>query len=88
MDVMVGEKVFSNAELGGVGTNPGQRSLHGLLHHLADLSRHGGSALAFHGIGFDEEHITAGGRPGQAHSNSGAFCALGDLAFDADLNPT
>ena len=85
---MVGEEVFRHAKTIRIRSHPGQRRLHGLLHDLADLAGHGESAFAFHGIGFDEQHVAAGGSPGQAYGNSRPLRALGNFAFAADLDAT
>ncbi len=82
------KKFFGNPQLVGIRPHPGQRRLHGLLHHLADLPGHGEAALAFHGVGFDKQNIAAGGRPGQADHHAGALGALGNFAFAADFDPT
>src|SRR5208283_487261 len=42
--------------------------------------------FAFHGIGFDEEHVTARWSPRQTHSHAGTLRALLDLTFHADLD--
>src|SRR5260370_27036803 len=66
---------------------PGQWRLPRLLHALADLSGHGKAALALHLVGFDEEDVATGRRPGQTDSHAGALGALGDLSVDTDLDP-
>src|SRR5260370_13685078 len=66
---------------------PGQCRLDRLLHDLADLSGHGEAALGLHLVGFDEEDVATGRRPGQTDSHAGALGALGDLSVDTDLDP-
>src|SRR5258708_9028299 len=84
---MVGKKVLRDAKMRRIRAYPGQRRLHRLLHHLADLSGHGESPLAFHGIGFDEEHVATRWGPGQTYSHSGALGTFLNLAFGADFDP-
>ena len=80
-------KKFSvDPEYGRIRPHPGQSCLHGLLHHLADLSGHGEAAFALHGVGFDEQHVAAGRRPGQSDNHAGTLGALGNFAFAADLD--
>ena len=69
-----------------VRAHPGQRRLHRLLHHLAELAGHGEAALALHLVGFDEEDVAAGRRPRQADGHARTLGALGDFAFGADLH--
>ncbi len=50
------------------------------------MSGHGETAFALHHVGFNEQHVAAGWRPGQAYHYSGAFGAFGDFAFAANFN--
>ena len=79
-------KSSASPRLRGVRTHPGQRGLHRFLHHLADLAGHGEAALALHLVGFDEENVAAGRRPGQSHGHAGPLHAFGDFGFHAHLD--
>ena len=85
---MVGEETFVDAKLLRIRPHPGQRRLHGLLHHLAELAGHGEAALALHLVGLDEEDVAAGRRPRQPNGHAGSLGALGNFALGADLHPT
>ena len=87
MDVMVGEKALSDSQVNGIRPHPGKRRLHGFLHDLADLARHGEPTFPTHHVGFDEQNIAASRSPREADRNAGALGALGNFAFTADLDP-
>src|SRR5438874_10981481 len=87
VNVMVGEKALSDSQVNGIRPYPGERRLHGFLHDLADLAGHGEPTFPTHHIGFDEQHIAASRSPREADRNAGAFRALSDFAFTADLDP-
>ena len=86
MNVVIGKEAFRDPQLSGVGTYPGQGSLHGFLHHLADLPGHGEATFAFHAIRFDEEHVTAGRSPRQANRHTSAFGAFGNFALGPNFD--
>ena len=86
VDVVLGEEILRYPENGRIRPHPGQSCLHGFLHHLADLSGHGETALALHGVGFDKQHVAAGRRPGQTYNHTCALGALGNFALNANLN--
>src|ERR1700678_348363 len=88
VQIDLAREVFVQTHAGRVRSHPGQRRLHRLLHHLADLPGHVESALALHLVGFDEENVAAGRRPGQTHSHARPLHAFGDLGFHAHLNAT
>src|SRR5438270_3152899 len=71
---------------GCIRADPGQRGLHGFLHHLAELSGHGKAALALHLVGLDEEDVSAGRSPSQTNRNARTLGALGDLGVNTDLD--
>jgi hypothetical protein len=79
-------EVFGQSQHAGIGTYPGQRGLHGFLHHLADLPGHGEGAFAFHAVGLDKEDVAAGRRPGQAHRHPGPLHPFGDLGIHPHLD--
>ena len=87
VDVVIGEEISrrSPARLAFERTQVSAACIDS-LHHLADLPGHGEAALALHLVGFDEEHVAARRRPGQAHRHAGALGALGDFAFGTDLD--
>src|SRR5258706_583424 len=86
MYVVVLEELLIHAKRRRVGTHPGQSGLHGLLHHLTDLSGHGEAAFALHLVGFDKEDVATGWRPGEADSNAGTPRTFGNLRINADLD--
>ncbi len=86
VNVQILGEVLLQAEGRCVGTNPGQRSLHGFLHDLANLARHLEAALALHAVGFDEEHVAASRRPGKPDGYAGTLGALSQFGIDAHLD--
>ena len=86
MYVQILGEVLLQPQRGGVRTYPGKRSLHGLLHDLADLAGHLEAALAFHPVGFDEQHIATSRCPGQPNCHTRATSALSQLGIHADLD--
>src|SRR5436190_14699545 len=88
MDIVIGKEAFLNTKRPRVGSHPGQSCLHGLLHHLADLSGHGEATFTLHHIGFDEQNVAARWRPGQTHNHSRSLGTLGDFAFATNFDST
>src|SRR5580765_7560055 len=88
MEVVTSKKVLRHTKPVRIRSNPRQRSLHGFLHDLADLTRHRESSLALHCIRLDEENVTTSRSPRQSHRNSRPLCPLGNLAFAPDFDPT
>src|SRR5947209_16449060 len=86
VNVMVFEEILTDLQFERVGAHPRESSLHGFLHDLSKLAGHGEAAFAFHLVGFHEQHIATGGSPSQAHGNSGALGALGNLGVQANLD--
>src|SRR5690242_5451028 len=88
MDVNVQflQELFIQPQLPRVGTDPSQRSLHRLLHHLAELSSHGEAALALHLVGLDEEHVAPSRSPSKSHGHACTLSALSDFGVDAYLD--
>src|SRR5437899_3674383 len=84
--VVVFEELIWDGEFFSIGAHPGQRRLHGLLHHLADLSGHGEAAFTLHFVGFDEENVAARRCPSQTNSHTRTPGALGNLSIDADFD--
>src|SRR5206468_8700511 len=86
VDVMIGKETLTNPQVDGIRPHPGEGRLHRFLHDLANLAGHGEPALSAHDVGFDEQHIASSRRPRQTDSNTGALCALSNLAFTADFD--
>src|SRR3984885_4574382 len=88
VNVVIGEEILCDSKIRSIRSHPGQCSLHGFLHHLADLTGHGESTFAFHGIGFDEQYVASRGCPGQTYSHAGTFRAFFDFTFGTNLDAT
>ena len=86
MDVVIGEEILRDPELGRIRPHPCKGGLHRFLHHLTDLPGHGEGAFALHTIGFDEQNIATGRSPGQTDGHTCPLRALGDFAFGTNLD--
>ena len=62
MDVLPGEPVLLEPEVGRVAAYPGERGLRRFAHHLAQLAGDDELPFAGHGGGLDEKHVPAHGR--------------------------
>src|SRR5262249_56481170 len=68
----------------GLGPQVGERGLHRLAHHLAEVAREReAAALAGHHRGLDEQDVAADGRPGKPGGHARPIGALGDLGEEA-----
>ena len=76
VDVVFLEEVAVNAQFLGFGADVAEGGLGRFLHHVAQLPGEDEPLLAGHLGGFHEEHIAAGGSPGQARRHTGDFGAL------------
>ena len=72
-----------DVELVAVRTNPRERDLRRLLHHVAELAGEDEPALAVHVRRLDEEHVAAGAGHGKAGRDTGHGGPLGGLLPEA-----
>src|ERR1700744_500733 len=86
MKIDVLHEIFFQTNRLCIRTYPGQCGLHGFLHDLANLTGHSKSTLTLHFVCFDEEHVTARRRPGQAYGHACAFSTLSQFRIDTDFN--
>src|SRR5258708_12282709 len=85
MNVLLAEEVRIDAVGFGVGTGPGQRSGHRLLHDFAEMAGHGELLATAHAAGFDEDDVAANGSPDETNRDAGFLDAFVDFPFGAEL---
>ena len=80
---MLAEPIGLEPEGLGVGADPGERSLCGLLHHVAELTRDRQPALSGIRRGLEEENVATDRGEGKSSRHTGFGCALAHLALVA-----
>src|SRR5450755_2606611 len=82
---MLAEEIRVNAITIGIGANPCQGCGHGFLHDFTKVSGHGELLSTAHACGFDEDDVSADGRPYQTDRDARLLNALFDFFFGPEL---
>src|SRR6516164_6189149 len=85
VDVLLAEEVRIDAIALCIGTGPGQRRGHRLLHDFAKVARHGELLATAHAARFDEDDVAAHRSPNKTHGHAGFLDAFLDFLFGAEL---